>query len=76
MIRERTATITPKVSVLRMANVACQKRSCPRELVPNQYSAEGGRSGGTRYWSSGSTGDTKLRHENATMKRHQEQTDE
>ena len=57
MIRERNATTMPNVSVLRIANVACQKRSCPVELVPNQYSDEGGRSGGTTNWSSGFTGE-------------------
>ena len=36
MIRDSTATMTPNASVLRIAKVACQKRSCPREFVPNQ----------------------------------------
>ena len=51
-----------------MANVPCQKRSCPTELVPNQYSRDGCRSGGTTNWRVGSTGEKKLRQENATIR--------
>ncbi len=45
MTRLNAATMMPNPSVFRNAKVSCQNRSWPRELVPNQYSPEGGRSG-------------------------------
>jgi hypothetical protein len=37
----------PNSRLLRRAKVSSQNRSWPREVVPNQYSADGGTSGGT-----------------------------
>ena len=45
MMRLSTATVMPKIRLLRNAAESCQNRSCPRELVPNQYWPEGGWSG-------------------------------
>ena len=45
--RLSTATVMPNNSVLRIEKVSSQNRSWPREVVPIQYSADGGTSGGT-----------------------------
>ena len=37
----------PNKSVLRIEKVSSQNRSWPRDVVPIQYSADGGTSGGT-----------------------------
>ena len=34
--------------VFQIAAEICHSTSCPREVVPSQYSAEGGMSGGSR----------------------------
>ena len=41
-VRLISATVKPKIRLLRNANDSCQNRSCPREFVPNQCSQEGG----------------------------------
>ena len=58
MTRLNAATMIPNPSVFRNAKVSCQNRSWPRELVPNQYSPEGGRSGNSTNCNSGTTGET------------------
>src|SRR3954462_7234276 len=55
----------PNSNVLRIAKVSSQNRSWPREVVPNQYSAEGGTSGGTTKLSFGGQGEKKDRQANA-----------